>query len=75
MVDGGIASAPELGTYNEKWGWGMGIENEGVVPDIWVDNDQRAAFDGSKDFQLEKAIEVLADWMEEEPVVLPNPPG
>jgi len=75
LVDGGIASAPELGTYNEKWGWGMGIENEGVVPDIWVDNDPRAAFDGSKDFQLEKAIEVLADWMEEEPVVLPNPPG
>eukprot|EP00593_Proboscia_inermis_P006984 CAMPEP_0171309768 /NCGR_PEP_ID=MMETSP0816-20121228/19961_1 /TAXON_ID=420281 /ORGANISM="Proboscia inermis, Strain CCAP1064/1" /LENGTH=292 /DNA_ID=CAMNT_0011793529 /DNA_START=90 /DNA_END=965 /DNA_ORIENTATION=+ len=62
LVDGGIASAPELGTYNEKWGWGMGIENEGVVPDIWVDNDPRAAFDGSKDFQLEKAIEVLADW-------------
>ena len=25
LVDGGIASAPEDGVYNEKWGWGMGI--------------------------------------------------
>ena len=25
LVDGGIATAPEFGVYNDKFGWGMGI--------------------------------------------------
>jgi len=74
LVDGGIATAPEIGTYNKKFGWGLGIENMGVEPDIWIDNDPYQTY-GGRDAQLEKAIEVLKDWLEEEPVVLPQSPG
>ena len=74
LVDGGIATAPEIGTYNKKFGWGLGIENTGVEPDVWVDNDPYQTYNG-RDAQLEKAIEVLKDWLEEEAVVLPQSPG
>jgi len=73
LVDGGIASAPEMGTFNDKFGYGMGIENHGVIPDIVVDNNPRTAFDG-KDTQLERAILELKQWLQDEPVVIPNPP-
>mmetsp|Transcript_38758 Transcript_38758/g.85087 ORF Transcript_38758/g.85087 Transcript_38758/m.85087 type:complete len:554 (+) Transcript_38758:44-1705(+) len=74
LVDGGIASAPEIGTYNKNFGWGLGIENMGVDPDVWVDNDPHQTY-GGRDAQLEKAISVLKEWLEEEPVVLPQRPG
>ena len=74
LVDGGIASAPEIGTYNFNFGWGLGIEQQGVAPEVHIDNNPRLAFDG-KDPQLEKAIDVLAKWLLEEPVVLPPEPG
>jgi len=72
LVDGGIATAPEIGDYNEKFGFGMGIENMGLEPDIVVDNDPREAYSG-KDKQLERAIEELKKWIEQEPVVVPKP--
>lgn len=74
LVDGGIATAPEIGTYNNNFGWGLGIEQLGVQPDIEIDNNPRTAFDG-KDEQMEAAIDVLTDWLEVEPYVLPNRPG
>ncbi|KAI2510074.1 Tricorn protease C1 domain [Fragilaria crotonensis] len=74
LVDGGIASAPEVGTYNYDFGWGLGIEQQGVSPDVHIDNNPRLAFEG-KDPQLEKAIDVLAKWLVDEPVVLPPDPG
>jgi len=74
LVDGGIATAPEYGTYNAKLGWGLGIEQMGVEPDIVIDNDPRETFDG-KDRQLEEAITVLKNWLEGEPIVLPKNPG
>lgn len=74
LVDGGIASAPEIGTYNFNFGWGLGIEQQGVSPDVHIDNNPRLAFEG-KDPQLEKAIDVLAEWLVKEPVVLPSDPG
>lgn len=74
LVDGGIASAPEVGTYNDNFGWGLGIEQMGVTPDVEVDNNPREAFDG-KDAQLERAVSVLKDWLEREPVALPKDPG
>jgi tricorn protease len=73
LVDGGIASAPEIGTYNEKFGWGMGIEQQGVVPDIEVDNNPHTAFYG-RDTQLERAIAELRQWLDQEPIVIPHPP-
>jgi len=74
LVDGGIATAPEIGVYNDKWKWGMGVENQGVEPDFWVDNNPRESYAG-KDRQLEKAVQVLKKWMIEEPIVLPKDPG
>lgn len=74
LVDGGIATAPEIGTYNDNFGWGLGIEQMGITPDVEVDNNPRTTFDG-KDEQLEKAIEVLTKWLEDEPLVPPKSPG
>ena len=74
LVDGGIATAPEIGVYNDHFGWGGGIEQHGVDPDIEVDNDPRLTYDG-KDQQLEKAIEVLDEWIRSEPVAFPKEPG
>ena len=74
LVDGGIATAPEIGTYNNDFGWGLGIENLGVQPDVEVDNNPRTTFDG-RDEQMEAAIDLLKDWLEAEPVVLPVKPG
>jgi tricorn protease len=73
LVDGGIATAPEMGTYNKKFGYGMGIENVGIEPDIVVDNNPKTTFDG-KDAQLERAIQELKEWLQSEPVVIPTPP-
>lgn len=72
LVDNGIASAPEIGVYNEHIGIGLNIENMGVVPDVEVDNNPRSAFDGI-DTQLEHAISFLKEWLEKEPVALPKP--
>lgn len=74
LVDGGITTAPEYGVYNDKFGWGMGIEQMGVVPDVEVDNNPRDAFEG-RDAQIEVAISVLKEWLKKEEVVLPKKPG
>jgi tricorn protease len=74
LVDGGIATAPEMGTFNSKFGWGGGIEQQGVKPDIEVDNNPRTTFDG-KDTQLERAIAELKTWLKEEPTVNFQSPG
>ena len=74
LVDGGIATAPEVGTYNDKFGWGLGIEQVGVEPDVEVDNDPRMSFDG-RDQQLEYAIGYLKQWIKKEPIVMPKNPG
>ena len=74
LVDGGIATAAEVGTYNDKFSWGLGVENMGVSPDIEVDNNPASAFKG-EDTQLERAISVLKEWLAEEPIVLPKQPG
>lgn len=73
LVDGGIATAPEIGTYNQNLGPGLGIEQTGVHPDIDVDNNPRTSYDGT-DTQLEHAIEVLKDWLKTEPIVVPLAP-
>jgi len=73
LVDGGIATAPEVGTFNNHFAFGLGYENYGVDPDIEVDNEPRSTFDG-KDAQLERAIVELKQWLKDEPVVIPNPP-
>lgn len=67
LVDGGYVFIPEFGTFNLKGEWI--IENEGVAPDIEVDNlpgDEMAG----KDAQLERAIvEVLKRLGEKKPAL------
>jgi len=74
LVDGGIATAPEYGVFNDKWGWGMGIEAQGVEPDIEVDNNPREVYDGH-DAQLERAIKKLKNWLKDEPIPDPLAPA
>ena len=74
LVDGGIATAPEDGVWNDKWGFGLGIEGQGIRPDIEVDNNPRASFDG-KDAQLERAVKKLQHWLKEEPILDPQAPA
>lgn len=69
-----MLQAPEEGTYNENLGSGVGIEQQGVQPDIVVDNNPRTVYEG-RDTQLETAIAVLKEWLREEPVVLPKAPA
>ena len=71
LVDGGIATAPEIGTYNDNFGWGLGIEQMGVEPDVEVDNDPFETFHG-RDAQIEHAIQELKEWLDREPVVVPK---
>lgn len=71
LVDGGIATAAEMGVYGPEGEWL--IEGEGVVPDQVVDNLPHETFQG-KDRQLEAAIAYLRKKIVEEPVVIPDPP-
>ena len=54
-----------MGTYNDEWNCGLGIENIGVSPDVEVDNDPMKEFLG-EDEQLTKGVEVLRDMVEKE---------
>ena len=46
----------------------------GLIPDVEVDNNPRMAFEGV-DTQLQRAVSYLKDWIEREPVALPENPG
>jgi tricorn protease len=71
LSDGGIARAPMSGVYGPEGKWL--IEQEGVIPDMIVDNLPHATFNG-KDAQLEAAIEYLKEKIAEDPRAVPKPP-
>ena len=71
VVDRGIASAAEMGTYLPDRTWM--IEGHGVDPDITVDNLPHATFEG-KDVQLEAAIKELRSEIKADPRPVPPPP-
>jgi tricorn protease len=74
MVDGGYTFVPEFGTYDLKSRWIM--ENEGVTPDIEVDNLPADELAG-RDAQLERAIAEVLKRLEANPpkwAPLPPPP-
>lgn len=71
LVDGGMASAAEIGVYGPEGAWL--IEGHGVDPDIVIDNLPRATFDG-RDTQLEAAIQHLQELMLRDPRPVPPPP-
>jgi tricorn protease len=63
LMDGGSVSAPNLAIWTEE---GFIVENEGVPPDIEVEQLPSEVIAG-KDPQLEKAIEVVLKQLEENP--------
>lgn len=71
LVDGGIATAAEVGVYGPEGQWL--IEGHGVDPDIVVDNLPHETFNG-RDAQLEAAIKYLQEKIAAEPVDVPKAP-
>ena len=71
FIDGGSVTAPNLAFYDER---GFVIENEGVAPDIEVEQWPAEVIQG-KDPQLEKAIELILEQLEAEPKIkMQTPP-
>ncbi len=64
LLDGGGVTAPRAAIYGLNGEWE--VENHGVAPDYEVDLDP-AAFREGHDAQLEKAIEVVMQQLEEHP--------
>lgn len=71
LVDGGIATAAEIGVYGPQGDWL--IEGHGVDPDIVVDNLPHATYEG-QDAQLDAAIQYLQKEIKEHPVDVPPAP-
>jgi tricorn protease len=71
LSDGGLARAPQTGVYGPEREWL--IEGWGVEPDIVVDNLPHETFLG-RDAQLEAAVEVLLERIEQDPRDVPEPP-
>jgi tricorn protease len=70
FIDGGIVTAPNVAFYTED---GFRVENEGVAPDIEVEQLPKDIING-KDPQLEKAIEIaLKDLRENPPKKMKRP--
>src|SRR5262249_55775096 len=64
LLDGGYVAAPNLAFYSPEGVWE--VENQGVQPDIEVEDDPKAARAG-RDLQLEKAVEVALDLLKRNP--------
>ena len=72
LSDNGVARAPMSGVYGPEGKWL--IEQEGVIPDIIVDNLPHATFNG-QDAQLDAAIAYLQKKIAEDPRPVPKPPA
>jgi tricorn protease len=71
LMDGGVVTAPNVGFWN-KDGWK--IENEGISPDIEVEQFPAEVAVG-KDPQLDKAIQVVLDDLKANPPEKPLRPA
>ena len=71
LVDKGIASAAEFGTYAPEGVWV--VEGTGIDPDVRVDNLPHETFKG-RDAQLEAAIKLLKEKIAADPRPVPRPP-
>lgn len=72
LVDGGYYTIPEFTSYNLQGKFV--VENEGVTPDIEVDNLPDRSAQG-KDDQLDQALDYIAKKLKEDPKTLPAPLG
>jgi len=71
LMDGGEITAPNLAFWTEN---GFSVENEGVPPDIEVEQTPKDVIAGH-DPQLEKAIQVVMEELEKHPPVTPKRPS
>ncbi len=72
LVDGGTMIAPRGGFFDRDGKWA--VENEGVAPDVDVENVPKDVLAG-RDPQLERAVAEALRLLKEKPVVLkPEPP-
>jgi tricorn protease len=69
LIDGGMVTFPEFAFFNVDGEWE--VENYGVEPTLPIDNLPHEVIDG-KDPQLEKAVEVLLQKIEGDPVEVPE---
>ncbi len=70
FIDGGIVTAPNVAFWDKD---GYRVENEGVAPDIEVEQDPAAVMAG-RDPQLERAIEEVMKQLRNKPAVTPERP-
>ena len=71
LMDGGAITAPNLAIWTEDGGWI--VENEGVPPDVDVEQTPADVIAG-RDPQLEKAIEVVMAELRKNPPKTPQRP-
>ncbi len=72
LIDGGFITAPRGGFFNLEGEWD--VENIGVPPDVEVEMEPRLVAEG-RDPQLERAVEVALQLLEEQRVqLLKQPP-
>jgi tricorn protease len=72
LMDGGNITAPNLAIWDPQGGWV--VENEGVPPDIDVEQTPADVIAG-RDPQLDKAIEVALKQLEANPPPTPKRPA
>jgi tricorn protease len=72
LMDGGSITAPNLAIWTADEGWV--VENEGVPPDIYVEQTPADVMAG-RDPQLEKAIEVVMQALQKSPPSTPKRPA
>src|SRR6185295_789148 len=71
LMDGGAVTAPNFALWSPESGWA--IENEGVAPDVEVEN-WPADLAARRDPQLEKAIEIVLEELKKNPPARPERP-
>ncbi len=72
LMDGGQITAPNLAIWTAEDGWV--VENEGVPPDIEVEQTPKDVIAG-RDPQLERAIAVAMEALKKNPPAKPTRPG
>ena len=72
LMDGGTITAPNLAIWTPDDGWV--VENEGVAPDIEVEQTPKDVIAG-RDPQLERAIAVALEELKKSPAAKPQRPA
>ena len=70
LLDGGFLSSPNFGMYDNNGEWA--VEGYGVDPDYEVENTSDAVYRGD-DAQLNKAIELILEGLENQPPKVEKP--